>query len=136
MPDKYMREYSLRRLEKSADDLDTAQICYGAGKYNASANRAYYSVYHAIRAVLALDDIERSKHSGNISYFREHYISTDIFDRVYSETIKKAEVLRNAADYNDMQDTSAEEAQDVTNKASAFHDAVKGYIAGRLGQEI
>jgi hypothetical protein len=28
MPDKYMRDYSMRRLEKSADDLDTTQINY------------------------------------------------------------------------------------------------------------
>jgi len=27
-----MRDYSMRRLEKSADDLDTAQINYKAGK--------------------------------------------------------------------------------------------------------
>ena len=33
MPDKHMRDYSIRRLEKSSDDLDTAKINYDAGKY-------------------------------------------------------------------------------------------------------
>jgi len=127
-----MHDYALWRLEKSADDLDTARICYDAGKYDAAANRAYYSVYHAIRAVLALDGIERSKHSGNISYFREHYLATDIFDRTYSETIKKAEVLRNAADYKDMQTTSEEKAQDVIVKAYEFHNAVSAYISEKM----
>jgi len=37
-----MHDYSMRRLEKTADDIDTAQINYKAGKYDASANRAYY----------------------------------------------------------------------------------------------
>ena len=87
MSDNHMRDYSIRRLEKSADDLDTAEINYNAGKYNAAANRAYYSVYHAIRAVLALDEIERKKYSGNIGYFRENYIATGIFDKLFSETI-------------------------------------------------
>jgi uncharacterized protein (UPF0332 family) len=127
-----MRDYSIRRLEKSYDDLDTAQINYNAGKYDASANRAYYSVYHAIRAVLALDDIERKKHSGNISYFREHYIATDIFNRAYSETIKNAETLRNEADYDDMKTISAEEAQDAIEKARNFYNAVKEYVKNRL----
>jgi len=126
-----MRDYSMRRLEKSADDLDTAQINYKAGKYDASANRAYYSVYHAIRAVLALDDIERKKHSGNISYFREHYIATDVFDRLYSETIKNAETLRNEADYDDMKIISAEDASDVIEKAMRFYTAVKEYVEYR-----
>jgi len=130
-----MRDYSIRRLEKSSDDLDTAKINYNADKYNASVNRAYYSVYHAIRAVLALDDIERKKHSGNISYFRENYIATDIFDRVYSETIKKAETLRNEADYDDMKTTSAEDANDVIEKAENFYHAVKEYVENRLCKE-
>ena len=37
--EKHMRDYSIRRLEKSADDLDSAQINYKAGKYDASANK-------------------------------------------------------------------------------------------------
>jgi uncharacterized protein (UPF0332 family) len=120
MPDKHMRDYSIRRLEKSADDIDTAQINYNAGKYDASANRAYYAVYHAIRAVLALDNIERKKHSGNISYFREHYLATGIFDKEYSETIKNAENLRNEADYDDMKTTNAKDAQNIIEKAMKF----------------
>jgi uncharacterized protein (UPF0332 family) len=127
-----MCDYSTRRLEKSADDLDTAQINYNAGKYNASANRAYYSVYHAIRAVLALDNIERKKHSGNISYFRENYIATDIFDRIYSETIKNTEVLRNEADYDDMKIVNAEDAQEVIEKARNFYNEVKKYVEYRI----
>ncbi|MCL2766567.1 MAG: HEPN domain-containing protein, partial [Peptococcaceae bacterium] len=125
MPDKHMCDYALWRLNRSADDLDTARICYDAGKYDAAANRAYYSVYHAIRAVLALDNIERSKHSGNISYYREYYLSTDIFDRTHSKTIKKAEALRNTADYMDMRTTNAEEALDVIAKANGLHNAVR-----------
>ncbi|MDR2570693.1 MAG: HEPN domain-containing protein [Oscillospiraceae bacterium] len=132
MSDKHMCDYSTRRLEKSADDLDTAQINYNAGKYNASANRAYYSVYHAIRAVLALDNIERKKHSGNISYFRENYIATDIFDRIYSETIKNTEVLRNEADYDDMKIVNAEDAQEVIEKARNFYNEVKKYVEYRI----
>ena len=132
MSDNHMRDYSIRRLEKSADDLDTAQINYNAGKYNAAANRAYYSVYHAIRAVLALDDIERTKYSGNIGYFLEHYIATGIFDKLFSETIKNAETLRNEADYDDMKTTSAEDAQDVIDKAGSFYFTIKEHIEKRI----
>jgi len=135
MPDKHVRDYALRRLEKSSDELETAQICYNSNKYNAAANRAYYSIYHAVRAVLALDKVERSKHSGNISYFREHYIATNIFNRTYSETIKKAEILRNAADYDDMRETSEGEAQDIINKASDFLEAARIHVTKRIESE-
>jgi len=128
MSDSFVRDYSLRRLEKSIDDLDTANITFTAGKYNAAVNRAYYAVYHAIRAVLALDNVERSKHSGNISYFREHYLATNIFDRSFSETITNAESLRNEADYKDMRIISADEAQEIINKAKTFVKVIKEYI--------
>jgi len=127
-----MRDYSLRRLEKAGDDLETAVICYDAAKYDAAANRAYYAVYHAIRSVLAFDNIERSKHSGNISYFREHYIATGIFDRDYSDTIKEAEALRNAADYKDMQATTKEDAKDIIDKAKGFIDVVQIHVTERI----
>ncbi|MCL2222230.1 MAG: HEPN domain-containing protein [Oscillospiraceae bacterium] len=136
MQNNHMHEYARQRLEKAADDLDTAEICYKAGKYDAAANRAYYAAYHAIRAVLALDNIERRKHSGNISYFREHYIATNVFDRKYSETIKKAEILRNDADYKDMHTTSADEAEDIIEKANGFYSAVRAYVKGRIGCDI
>lgn len=132
MPDKHMHDYAQRRLEKSASDLESAEILYNAGKFDAAANRAYYSVYHAIRAVLALDDIERKKHSGNISYFRQRYISTDVFDRSYSETIKRAEALRNEADYDDERDISEEKVLDILDKAKSFHNAAKKHISIRI----
>jgi len=130
-----MCDYAIRRLEKSVDDLNAAKICYDAGLFDAAANRAYYVIYHALRAVLALDNIERSKHSGNISYFREHYIATDIFDRAYSDTIKNAENLRNEADYDDMLTTSAEDAIDVINKANSFLISVREHVTNRVAQK-
>ena len=132
MPDKYMCDYALRRLEKSSGDLGAAQLCYNAGMYGAAANRAYYSVYHTLRAVLALDDIERKKHSGNISYFREHYIATGVFDRAFSDTIKEAESLRNDADYEDEEIVSPTEVMSVMLKASEFLSAARKYITIRM----
>jgi len=131
MLDKYIVDYAFRRLEKSASDLESAEILYKAGKFDSAANRAYYSVFHAIRAVLALDGVERKKHSGSISYFRQHYISTNVFDSFYSETIKKAEALRNEADYDDEREISAENVLDVLEKARGFHNATKEYISNR-----
>jgi len=69
MLDETSRELSKYRLSRSADDLDAANILLLAGKDNAATNRAYYSIFHAIRAVLALDRKDFSKHSAVISFF-------------------------------------------------------------------
>ena len=48
------KDVSRYKLEQAKDDLDTAQILLKLGKLRAANNRAYYSCFHAIDAVLAL----------------------------------------------------------------------------------
>ena len=50
------------KWEQAKDDLETAEILLEAGKYKAANNRAYYSCYHAIDAVLAMEPIAFKKH--------------------------------------------------------------------------
>ena len=105
MLDEISRDLARYRLGRSADDLDTARITLAAGKYNASANRAYYSIFHAMRAVLALDKKDFSKHSAVISFFSKEYILTGHFEKEFSKTIRFSEMLRSGSDYTDYRDS-------------------------------
>lgn len=49
---------------------------YGERDYKGAANRSYYAIFHTMRSVLALDQIDFSKHSGVSAYFRKEYIKT------------------------------------------------------------
>jgi len=53
-----------KQLTKIIGDIDELKT---------ANNRAYYCVFHAMRAVIALDEQDFKKLSGVISYFREHY---------------------------------------------------------------
>jgi len=132
MPDRSIRDYALYRLEKAADELDTAQIDFNAGKYNAAANRAYYAIFHAIRSVLALDEKEFSKHSGTLGYFSKEYLATETVNRRFSAVIKKASAVRNAGDYDDFYEVEREEAAELIEKAAEFHQELVGYVSLRL----
>ena len=57
--------------------------------YRSAANRAYYAIFHAMRAVLALDGVDMKHHSGIISEFRKRYIKTGVFDASLSGLISK-----------------------------------------------
>jgi len=134
MRDELSCDLSKYRLGRSADDLDSARIMLDAGKDNAAANRAYYSIFHAMRAVLALDRKDYRKHSAVISFFSKEYILTGSFDRKFSKTIRLAEVLRSSSDYTDYQDATHEEASEVIQRASEFHEAVRAYIERRIAE--
>ena len=132
MPDNIHRDLSVYRLEKSEKVLKDAKNNYDFGSYDTAANRAYYSVFHAMRAVFALDKKDYSKHSAVISFFSKDYILTGKFDRSFGKTIKMAGALRNASDYNDYQETSEEEVREIIDKASEFYEAVKNHINAQI----
>ena len=63
------------------------------GNYKSAANRSYYAVFHAMRAVLAFDEIDMKRHSGVISEFCRRYIKTEIFETRMSEIRRDRFVL-------------------------------------------
>lgn len=71
------------RLENAKEKLKTAKLLLESGHYKDSIGRSYYAIFTAVRAVLAKDKIDFSKHSGVIAYFQKEYIKSGIFDKQY-----------------------------------------------------
>lgn len=88
------------RLQVSREDLDTANLTFEAGQYRGANNRAYYSIFHTISAVLALEGIAFKRHKDTLSYFNKNYVRTEIFPRELGRKIVKAEEIRHASDYD------------------------------------
>ena len=64
--DGSVKELSKYRFETSRESLEDARIMFENGRYKNALNRAYYSIFHAVRSVNALDGFDSSKHSGVI----------------------------------------------------------------------
>ena len=60
-------DLSKYRFDCSHEALEDAKIMYEAGRFKNALNRAYYSIFHGMRAVNALDGFDSSKHSGVIA---------------------------------------------------------------------
>jgi uncharacterized protein (UPF0332 family) len=99
------------RLDVARECLRDAEQSISFGSFAASANRSYYCVFHAMRAVLALDGFDSKKHSGIISEFQRCYIKKGIFPTRFSSLITSAFNLRNKSDYEDFYIASKEEVQ-------------------------
>ncbi len=98
--------------------------------YMDSVNRSYYAFFYTARALVANDEMDFSKHSAVISYFRKNYIKTKIFDVKFSDYIGDAFDLRNDCDYGDFIFVSREEAETQYNQAVEFYEAVKNFLEG------
>ena len=63
-------------------------------------------------AVIALDGQDFKKHSGVISYFRDHYIKTKVFNRQCSDIVSSSSLIRNKSDYDDFYIASIQETHE------------------------
>lgn len=68
------------RLSSAKERLESARLLLDAGQYKDSIGRSYYAIFTAVRAVLARDQVDFSKHAGVIAYFQREYIKSAIFD--------------------------------------------------------
>lgn len=67
------------RLSSAKERLESARLLLDAGQYKDSIGRSYYAIFTAVRAVLARDQVDFSKHAGVIAYFQREYIKSAIF---------------------------------------------------------
>jgi uncharacterized protein (UPF0332 family) len=121
-------DISKYRFECAKDDLDACRIALEHNKFKNSINRAYYSIFHAIRAINALEGFDSKRHSGVIAYFNQHFIKTGIFEVSYTKIIENAFRIRNNTDYEDFYIVSIDDAKEQFQNAKVFVSAVEAYL--------
>lgn len=67
MHENEKKALSNARFEHANECLTAAQSLLDSSNYKSVANRSYYAIFHAMRAVLAFDGIDMKHHSGIIS---------------------------------------------------------------------
>ncbi len=128
MPDNDLVTLSKYRLSQAAEMIKDAQMSFENNGFKTCNNRAYYAIFHAMRAVHALAKFDSGKHSGIIAEFQRQYIKTGIFNKECSFIIKKASEIRNDSDYEDFYITTRDEAEEQLNNAKRFISEVEAYL--------
>lgn len=124
-------DLSKYRLERAAEMLKTAKRDLESGDYASANNRAYYCLFHAMRATLALTGEDYKKHSGVISRFSEQYLKTKILPPELSKIISTASIIRNRSDYEDFYICSVADTKKLVSDAEGFLGTVETYLRTR-----
>ena len=119
MPDN-RKELMKYRLEMAEERLHSSKVLLEAGSYKDSIGRSYYAMFTAVRALLAMEGQDFSKHAGVIAYFQKEFVKTGKVDRKYSKYISQAFQIRNNTDYADFFIVSAQDAKEQYEKAKEF----------------
>ncbi len=128
MLDENKISLSKHRLLSSKETLEEAEALLALGKYKGANNRAYYAIFHSLRAILALDGLDSRKHSGVIAMFNERYVKTQIFTSNYGKIVANASAIRNNSDYDDFYIATKEQAQKQVEDAKFFYSAVENFL--------
>lgn len=116
------------RLETANDCLKDAKVLLNSDSFKSSANRSYYAVFHAMRAVLVFDEFDSKKHSGIIAEFRRRYIKTGILSAEISKIIDIQFSVRTHCDYDDFYIISKKEAAEQLAEAEKMVEEIQRYL--------
>ena len=121
-------DLSKLRLNIAKERISFAKEIFKIGDYKTVANRSYYAVFSAMRAVLALDNIDSKKHSGVIAEFRKNYLKTEILPKELSLTIDELVEVRQGSDYDDFYIISKNEVEQQLLNAEIFVNEIEKYL--------
>lgn len=125
--DERRKDLCYYRLEKAKKCLASAELLIQTEDYCGAANRAYYSIFHCIRSLLALEGVDFSKHAGVMAYFQKNYVKPGIFEKEYSKILTGAFEMRSESDYDDYYVLSREEVEEQVQGAQFFLDGIMKY---------
>ena len=106
------RELAFYRISVAKEDLDSAEINFNNAHYRASNNRAYYAIFRAISACLALEFKAYKQHAQVIGNFNKDFIHTGIFPK----------------DYDDFYIVSVDEAKEQLEAAKTIVALIEEYL--------
>lgn len=120
------------RLEQAKENLEEAEALFNINKFKGANNRAYYSIFHAIKAILALEQTDFKKHSSVIAYFNKEYISKNIFPRELGKRVSESIFYREKSDYVDFYMVTKEESKQQIETARLMIEKAERYIEEKL----
>lgn len=126
--DDRKKDLSEYRLSQAEDSVKVAKMSFDNGLFKDSINRSYYAAFYAVKAVLALEEVDFKRHKDAIGYFNKNYVATEKFPKELGRKMGMLKQLREKSDYDDFYIAGREEAEMQINTALRMIQEVKGYV--------
>lgn len=129
MDNETIEGFARYRLNKAKETLETARMIFNDGKdFTSANNRAYYAIFYAIRAVLAIEEIDFKRHKDVLAYFNKEYVNKEKFPKMIGRKISQSQRIREDSDYDDDYEPSLEKTEQQINTAQELIDLVEEYV--------
>lgn len=128
MNKKISIDLCINRLNSGKEKLKVCELLFNSSFYKDANNRAYYSIFNSIRAILSLEPIDFKRHKDVIAYFNQYYIKNEIFPRELGHKISLANAVREDSDYLDSYMINKDETKEQIDTAKEVSKYAENYI--------
>lgn len=118
------------RIDQATETINVAKLCFENGHYKDAINRAYYAAFYAVKAVLALDNIDFKRHKDVVAAFNRDYIASGMYEKEIGRLLSRLQKKRENSDYDDFYIASKEEAEDQIK----FAEQIVMSITNKIGR--
>jgi uncharacterized protein (UPF0332 family) len=133
------RKWSKQQEQKAVSDLDTMQYLYEGGKTDWVAPAAFYAMYHALLAILALEGYESRNQECTIALIEKLVQDDNIdLDEKYITKIRSVQseeedvkTVREEMQYGAKTELEEARCQRIMDNARTFVDRVRVILAER-----
>ena len=119
------------RLNQAYAALAESKLLLDSEMTLGAINRAYYAMFYALQALVTLNQVVVTKHSGALAFFDRTYIHTGIFPKQYSKILHATFLRRQRSDYGDMMTTDMDAAKQAVSDAGVFVELIDLHLQQR-----
>jgi len=125
---KWNKDLIAYRLSRADETLKDARILAKSDRWDSSVNRLYYACFYAVSALLMVNGLSSSKHSGIRSLFNKHFVKSEKVPKklaaIYNDLLER----RQEVDYIDFINFREEQVMPWISKAEEFINFISGLI--------
>ena len=115
-------------MEKARNTMREVEALIENNLWNGAANRLYYSVFHAVSALLIHDGYQVSTHQGSHALFGLHYIKSEKLPVEFGRLYSQLQTMREESDYNCIYEVTLEELKEKIDPAKRLITTIESIV--------
>ncbi|MBQ0047412.1 MAG: HEPN domain-containing protein [Prevotellaceae bacterium] len=132
LSDEERRIIVSREFQKGLQFMKQAEANAEIEIWDVVANRLYYSVFHAVSALLIKDGHKVGTHKGVVMMFGMYYVKTGLVTEDEGSLYSQLQTMREKADYNCAFETKEKDIKYMVPLAKSLLDKVRTLIGDNI----
>ena len=116
------------RIEKAYGTLVEAKDCAEDNHWTLTANRLYYAVYYASKALLIQNGIVAKSHEGVIGMIGQNFVVPGIITIDEAKLLARLQNMRKTGDYDDFKEWHQEDVEPLFEKVEDYINKIKSLV--------